>query len=631
MKKMSFAATVAVLVVAALAPIGEADAPDAVETLGPVTPVSSAPLRDLPTIASRVLPPREAPERFTRQSPDDRSGDVTVGVERDADRQARSRMPSPIVSFDGMKYANTYYVPPDPVGDVGPNHYVQMVNSAVAVYSKSGNRLSGPTSLDRMWNGTGTDCDTSDDGDPIVLYDEEANRWLISQFTAWGPQYYECIAVSKTPNPTGGWWMYAFKTSGSKFPDYPKLGVWHDAYYMTANLYGSGNSVGVYAFERAAMLAGDPARMQKVTVGGFGILPADVDGSKAPPPGEPGTFVRYINGSPDRLRIYTFEVDWATPANTTFDSRDVKVKAFDNMICPKLTVCVPQPGTAQRLDSITDLVMFRLGYRNFGSHADMVVVHTVDVNGRGAIRWYHLRKHTGGSWGVYDQGTWGSGSMWRWMPTAAMDRSGNIAVGYSVSNATSVYPGLRYAGRLAGDPKGTLGQGERVLVSGSGSQTGTNRWGDYASMSVDPEDGCTFWFTGEYQPKTGWAGWKTRIGAFRFLGCGKKLLNIRDSARLEGDAGTKTFRFTVTLATPSSKTVTVRWETRDKSALSPSDFSAGSGTLTFSPGQTSRTIQVTVKGDTKPEADEVFVVKLFHASNANIKDGLAKGRIRNDD
>jgi hypothetical protein len=599
-----------------------------VDVVRSVTPASTAPLRDMPRIARSHALTREASPRMGPEPSEPSRGSTAPTDTRDT-----GRMPEPRESFDGMRFGDTGYWPPDPVGDVGPHHYVQMVNSAVSVYRKNGHRVAGPTWLHAMWSGTGTDCDGSDDGDPVVLYDEAADRWLISQFTVSGPPFYECIAISKTPDPTEAWWSYAFRTSGSAFPDYPKLGVWNDAYYMTANLYGGGGSVdvGVYAFERSAMLAGDPADMQKTIVNDYGLLPADADGPDAPPPGEPGTFVAYKNGSPDRLKMWEFEVDWATPSNTSISNTSLTVDPFDSRICANLFNCVPQPGTSQKLDSITDLVMHRLAYRNFGPYADMVVVHTVDVNGRGAIRWYQLRKPTAGVWGVHDQGTWAIGSMWRWMPSAAIDKSGNIAIGYSVSNGVAVYPGLRYAGRLASDPAGRLAQGEHALIHGSGSQTDSNRWGDYASMSVDPSDGCTFWFTGEYQSRTAPVAWRTRIGSFRFPSCGRRSLVIDDVKREEGDSGTTEFRFRVTLTKVSGSPVTVDWETMEKTAHAPSDFRGDSGTLTLSPGDTSARITIRVSGDGMDEENEVFAVKLSSASGAKIADGYGKGTIQNDD
>ncbi len=622
-----------VLTWAVLAPVEGVSAADpGVEVSAPVTPTVSAPLWSLPDIgvtgARPDAEPRLTPPMGGRVRAERTAGSIDRGP-------AISRMPSPNVEFTGMTWASTAgYTPADANADVGPDHIVQMVNSSVQIFDKTGSSLAGPSDLASFWSTTGTECDTVNDGDPIVLYDEAADRWLISQFTSGGPTYYECIAISTTADPTGTWYQYAFETSTTKFPDYPKFGVWDDSYYMTANLYNGSVDAGVYAFERDQMLAGNPATMQKKTVSGaYGLLPADLDGPTAPPASTPGTFVAYINGSPDRLRVYEFDVDWTTPANTTFTTaQNLTVDDFDNVLCASTYYCIPQPGTSVKLDAITDLLMYRVGYRNFGAHADMVVVHTVDVNGRGAIRWYHLRQPTGGSWSVQDSGTWSSGSMYRWIPTAAMDEDGNIAIGYNVSNGSSVYPGLRYAGRLSSDPAGTLGQGESVLINGGGSQTNSyKRWGDYASMSVDPADDCTFWFTGMYQPTSADLDWRTRIGSFKFPSCGKPKVSAGDRKLDEGDSGTTAFRFRIALSEASGSTVTVDWETVEGTAHAPSDYSSTSGTVTFSPGQTVKRVKVLVNGDGSAESNETFKVKLSGATNSAITDGQGTGTIRNDD
>ncbi len=610
--------SLAILAVGLAPGAGDAAAPH-VDVSAPVAPVLSAPLRDLPTVE-----------------------EVAGGGVQPSGRSARPRMPSPIKSFQGMSWATTAgYSPADPNGDVGPNHYVQMVNASVAVYDKSGTLLAGPTALSAFWTGTGTPCDGNDRGDPVVLYDEAANRWLISQFIyqADGPPYYECVAISTSPDPTGTWYEYAFQTSTGDWPDYPKLGVWDDAYYMTANMFDGSQvfqGVGVWAFERDAMLTGAPADRQKDTISGvYGVLPADVDGPNDPPGSEPGTFVGYIDyiSGSDKLRVFEFDVDWATPSNSTFSVvKTLTVDAFDSEICLTSRDCVPQPGTSQKLDALSGRLMFRLAYRNYGSKADMVVTHVVDWDGRAAIRWYQLRKPGGGSWSVQDQGTWKSNSIWRWNPSAALDKDGNIAIGYSVSNSVDVYPGLRYAGRLASDPPGTLGQGETTLINGSGSQTNAEgRWGDYASMSVDPTNDCTFWFTSMYQPTTASLSWMTRIASFKFPSCGKRRLSIGDRSRSEGDSGTTKFSFTVSLSSAHTKTVKVDWTTVEDTALAPSDFSSASGTVRFSPGQASKTVTVLVNGDTKTESNEKFKVKLSNPTNAAIVGSQGTGTIENDD
>jgi hypothetical protein len=447
-------------------------------------------------------------------------------------------------NFDGIATSGIF--PPDTNGDVGPNHYVQMVNVRLNIYDKTGDsQLPGnlPININSLWSGFGGLCQTTNRGDPIVLYDPLANRWLISQFAfavnaSGNPitPFEECIAISQGPNPvTGGWFLYDFNIHPTKFNDYPKLGVWPDAYYMTANQAGAGGNTGAWAFDRTQMLAGLPATFQYVdlTTEGF-LLPSDLDGATPPPAGSPNYFARFQEGGgADRLEIFEFHVDWGTPALTTFTGPTVlNTTAFDSSMCAGFLPseqCIPQPGTTQGLATLADRLMWRLAYRNFGTHETLVANHTVDVDGtdHAGVRWYELRR-TGGVWSIFQQGDVAPDATHRWMGSIAMDRDGNMALGYAISSGTT-FPGVRYTGRLAGDPVGTMPQGEFTLQAGAGSQTacqavdlgndGTidfcrGRYGDYSAMSVDPVDDCTFWYTQEYVPASG--AWRTRIGAFRF-------------------------------------------------------------------------------------------------------------------
>lgn len=445
-------------------------------------------------------------------------------------------MPSPSQNFEGVSNLYSVY-PPDTQGDVGPNHYIQWVNLSFAIWNKSGTLLYGPAAGNTLWANFGGACQTSNDGDPITLYDHLADRWFMSQFALPnfpnGP-FYQCIAVSVTGDPTGAWYRYAFPFS--KMNDYPKFGVWPDGYYMTINQFNSGSTswggAGVAAFERTKMLSGQAATMQyfdlsSVSYDFSSMLPADLDGP-APPAGTPNYFAEVDDsatiGPTDALRIWEFHVDWATPANTTFGisgNPDLVLPVTDyTVLCPSTRNCIPQPGTSQNLDAIGDRLMYRLQYRNFGTHQTMVTNHTVDAgSGQAGIRWYELRKTTG-DWNIFQQGTYApNDGLHRWMGSIAMDASGNIALGYSVSSST-IYPSIRYAGRLVSDTLGQLPQAEEVLIAGSGSQTGTAaRWGDYSTMSVDPADQCTFWYTTEYVATTGYATWQTRVGAFKFPSC----------------------------------------------------------------------------------------------------------------
>jgi hypothetical protein len=437
------------------------------------------------------------------------------------------------VSFDGVGNV-AGVLPPDTNGDVGPNHYVQMVNLHFAVYSKSGALLLGPLATNSLWAGFGGPCQTQNDGDPIVLYDEDADRWMLSQFAIGASDgHHQCMAISKTPDPTGAWHRYDFPYHATRMNDYPKYGIWPDAYYMTANEFAPGFvGAGAVAFEREKMLVGEPARMVYFHLGPDfgGLLPADAEGL-APPAGAPNPFVNFEDDAwgfaeTDRLQLWDFRVDWTNPAASTFGgpggapSRHLDTAPFDSNLCDYARTCIPQQGTSARLDAISDRLMYRAAYRNFGSHASIVLNHSVDANGadRAGIRWYELRS-AGTGWTIHQQGTYSPDEQNRWMGSAAIDVSGNISIGYTASSSTS-FPSIRVAGRLASDPPGTLAQGERIMLSGTGAQThSAARWGDYSSMSVDPTDQCTFWFTTEYLTTTSSADWKSRVGAAKFPSC----------------------------------------------------------------------------------------------------------------
>jgi hypothetical protein len=443
--------------------------------------------------------------------------------------------PAAIVNFEGISNVNSV-LPPDPNGDIGPGHYVQTVNLSFAIYSRTGDLLYGPAALNTLWSDFDGVCRTSNNGDPIVLYDALADRWMISQFAL--PNYpngpfYQCIAVSQTPDPLDAWYLYQFMVSQAKMNDYAKFGVWPDGYYMTMNQYNEGAlswaGAGAAVFERDRMLQGEPARMVTFDLYAsdpdfFSLLPADLDGP-APPDGAPHPFAAVRDDGwsypQDQLEIWDMHADWVTPQNSTFNQvKTLSTAPFDSNMCGYSRNCVPQPGTNVGVDAISDRLMHRLQYRNFGSYQTLVVNHTVDANGanRAGVRWYELR-NAGGDWSIYQQGTYSPDGANRWMAGIAMNGSGDIGLGYSVSSST-VYPSIRYTGRLEGDPLNQMTLGESTLIAGAGSQTSTRyRWGDYSMMAVDPVDDCTFWYTQEYYQTTSAAGWQTRIGAFRLSEC----------------------------------------------------------------------------------------------------------------
>ena len=419
-------------------------------------------------------------------------------------------------------------LPPDTNGDVGPNHYIQWVNLTFAIYDKQGQVLEGPESGRTLWQGFGGPCETSNDGDPIVLYDEMKDRWFMSQFALpnypRGP-FYTCIAVSQTADPTGSWARYSY--SFSKMNDYPKFGVWPDGYYMSINQFSNGSwaGEGVAVFERDKMLLGQSARMVYFDMATAdsslgGMLPADVDGT--PPPSGSPEFYMQFDDVPAQLQLWEFKVNWANTAASTFTRRALlATSAFNSNMCNYSRNCIPQPGTSAKVDAISDRLMYRLQYRNFGTYDALVTNHTVNVgSNRGGVRWYEIR-NPHASPAIFQQGTFAPGdTLNRWMGSVAMDKNGNIGVGYSVSNS-STFPSIRFSGRLATDPVGTLTVTESDLQTGSGAQThSSGRWGDYSMLAVDPSDGCTFWYTTEYYAGSSSAGWRTNVGSFKLGSCG---------------------------------------------------------------------------------------------------------------
>lgn len=437
----------------------------------------------------------------------------------------------PIQNFEGIGNLSGVY-PPDTQGDVSLDKYIQVVNSNFAVYSKTGTVLLGPAALSTIWAGIPAPWNGRNDGDPVVLYDQAAARWIITQFalTSNYSVNAELVAISQTNDPTGSWYRYVFET-GNKMPDYPKFGVWPDGYYMSVNQFINNatawGGVGAYCFERSKMLTGDAsARMVYFDLGATSnpssMLPSDWDGTPAPVANEANYFTYFDDwSSPPNgyLKIWQFHVDWTNTANSTFaESTSVTTATFDSEICTATRGrCIPQPSTTVKLESLSDRLMFRLQYRNFGTYRSMVTNHTVDIgSGQAGIRWYELR-NTGSSWSIYQQGTYAPDASHRWVGSVAMNGNGDIALGYSVSASTSVYPSIRYTGRRYSDPLGQMTVAEQTIKDGTGSQTGSSaRWGDYSGMSVDPTDDLTFWFTTEYIQTTGTASWQTRIASFKF-------------------------------------------------------------------------------------------------------------------
>lgn len=427
---------------------------------------------------------------------------------------------------------NARVAPPDTTGDVGPNHYVQWVNLRYAIYTLTrdgNNEITGfnlvpgfPKNGNVVWQGFGGRCQSDNDGDPIVQYDQLADRWILTQFAVSGTPYTQCVAVSTSPDPTGTYFRYSYSYNKS-FNDYPKMGVWPDAYYITYNMFRNGRTFTgntVCAFERAQMLIGGTARQACVnTTAGHSLEPADLEGSTLPPSGSPNLLMSMTTST---IQFWRFAVNWTAGTGTLTGPTTVSGVAAFSRACGG-GACVVQPGTTTRLDTLADRLMYRLSYRNFGDHEALVINHSVTSGTGSGVRWYELRNASGQTLGsaapvLHQQGTFAPSNDFRWMGSAAMDQTGGIAIGYNISSSTIV-PSIRYAYRGPADPLGTMGNETSVLV-GSGSQTGNlTRWGDYSTISVDPVDGCTMVFTTQFQPANGSFNWSTFIHSFKLSTC----------------------------------------------------------------------------------------------------------------
>jgi hypothetical protein len=424
---------------------------------------------------------------------------------------------------------------------VGLTQYVHWVSKGFTIYDKAtGKQIGVSLQGQSLWSRFGGDCATHDGLDQIVLYDKLANRWVFSQFVTANNGGHlsssQCVAVSTTSDATGTYYLYAFGYSTNI--DYPKMGAWPDAYYETLNIFDGDTFVGAQAcaYDRTAMLNGQPATQICFQQGPrvLGLLPSDLDGTVPPPAGSPNYMLTFANptflGS-GALSLFKFHVDFNTPSNSTF-SGPTKIPVapffplcFGTKVGDRAGVCVKQQGTPIQLDSIADRLMYRLAYRNFGDHESLVVNHSIAVGPSGGIRWYEIQNPNGPA-NVVQQGTFAPDSNFRWMGSIAMDKAGDIAVGYNESGS-DMYPSIAYTGRTPSDPPNSL-EDERIVIPGGqpqfGQQMGQTRWGDYSALQVDPVDDCTFWYTTEYMPsppdRTPPSGqWGTHIANFQFPNC----------------------------------------------------------------------------------------------------------------
>lgn len=424
-------------------------------------------------------------------------------------------------SFDGMNVSNGGYIPSDNNIAVGPNHIVEVVNAAYAVYSKTGATLLAPVQLGNLWKNLANSTCSQNSGDTVVQYDRVADRWMITQLGSLSSPYSECIAVSQTNDPTTTAYNLYSYSFGTNLNDYPKFGVWptthNSAYLATYNLFANGSSFAgaeICAYDRAAMLAGaaSPAGLCFTGISGASFLPSDLDGPTPPLDGTPGYFMDLYGSS---IGGYTVAPNFSNGTATISSFSTIGVAGYSEANSS------PQPGTSEVLDSLSDRMMYRLAFRMFSDHESIVTNHSVVGSSTGSgVRWYELRAplSTSGAFSLYQQGTFSPDGSYRWMGSAAMDQAQDIAIGYSLSNSSSVYPSVMYTGRTPSDALGTM-ETEATIKSGSGSQTGYTRWGDYSSMRIDPSDDCTFWYVNEYYPVTASHSWYTRIGAFKFSNC----------------------------------------------------------------------------------------------------------------
>ena len=537
-------------------------------------------------------------------------------VQKDAvlqtdENSPRLQTPNFGVEFDGEGFGDNFFcncVPPDNDGAVGTTQYVQYINGEYEVFDKAGNKVLGPLSGNAFWTGFGGSCQTDNSGDPIVRFDAAAQRWVVSQFAInnSAPDY-ECVAVSTTADATGSYTRYAFPFNN--FPDYPKMSVWPDGYYFTFNNFNIAGTAfvgaNICAADRTKMIAGSAATIQcfQQSNNDFGMLTSDLDGATPPAAGTPNFVMELDPSSNANLDLFQFHVDFTKPANSTFTGPTlIPVAAFTPLcnVQPRGR-CVKQPTvSSDLLESLGDRLMWRLVYRKFSDHSTLLTTHSVVAGSSGGVRWYEIRNPET-SPTVFQSGTFAPDSEFRWVPAIAMDSSQDIAVGYSRSgSAAGQFPSIVYAGRIPSDAAGTL-ESEVVLKAGAGSQTGNfDRWGDYSSLTVDPTDDCTFWFTQEYLKSTGEFNWNTAIGSFKFPGCAGGTPDFSLTAKpstltiTQGSNGTSTITVVPANGFSGSVTLSASGLTSGMTAGFAPNPTTSTSTLTLTAGATATTGTSTV-------------------------------------
>jgi hypothetical protein len=479
---------------------------------------TTPPLRDMKLDAGAPPAVAEEPAELEREGRHPHAANMEPAL----DSVLQTHVPTTLnvtlgLNFDGVPAVQ--YSTSDVNGSVGATQYVQYTNWRFSVYDKTtGAKVLGPSSESVLWTSLGGPCAKSNDGDIIVLYDKQAQRWVFTHHAlAVGGPFYQCFAISKTSDATGAYYLYAYQLT-TDFPDYPKLGVWADGYYLTTNLENITNyafiASQVCALDRAQMLTGASAQEVCFQTSAYqSLLPADIDGSTAPPTGTPELLLSLGSKT---LELFKFTTNWKSLSKSTFTGPTaINVAAFSEA-CGGLD-CIPQLDTSEPIDSLGDRIMYRLAYRNFGSHDSLTVTHSVVAGSSIGPRWYEIRSPRTTPV-VYQQGTYAPDSKYRWMGSIAMDHNGDIALGYSISSATQ-HPGINFTGRLVTDPVNTMESEINVITGGGSEQSPNYRWGDYTSMAIDPVDDCTFWYTNQYYKTDSLETWNTRVVSFKFPSC----------------------------------------------------------------------------------------------------------------
>lgn len=515
--------------------------------------------------------------------------------------------------------------PADPSLDVGPNHVVQMINGAsgsrIQVFNKTGTSLMAPVYFDNFMSMPGGA------GDPIVMYDERADRWVLTEFSQTGNNMH--VAVSTTPDPTGTYYTYSF--NAPSFPDYPKYSIWENSYIITTNETTSA----LYALDRNTMLTGGATTAQRFTMTNFGTIgfqaatPVSLNGTTIPPGNQPAYVMRmrddaWAGAATDALELWEFDIDHVVPANTTLTQvQTIGISPHESELCGYVSfACIPQPGTGVTLDPLRELLMNRIHYRNFVTHESIVCCHVTDVNGTdwAGIRWYELRRTGGttGTWAIYQEGTYAPDNDHRWMPTIGISATGNIGLAYNVSSNTT-FPSIRYTGRKECDPLGTMTEPETTIMAGTASNA-SNRYGDYNQLGLDPSDGETFWCTAKYNAS---AQWSTQIAAFDVPGCSPQVsfggsafsVNEPDADQPNGCLDYYILNVPISIAADPSQPADVTVNVTGGTATNGVDYTVQNNTFTFDDPTLSGNVVIWVYDDDYVEGPET--ITLDYTLNAN--------------